>query len=172
MRSGRVPASSKSYRLRAAATLFSSVVRARDALVAFGFGDGFLLRTIPRRVRIRRGQFQFGDLSFPVFFCGGDLLLARPGFEFGQLRGRLVAAGRQFRGFQFDDNLAGLQRIAFLRENPFDSAAVARGDVDFIGFDRAGNGVGSESDCRRQQHSGARARPRRIEKSIFHGARG
>ena len=86
---------------------------------------------------------QLGDQRFPIVFGGVDFLLARAGFEFGQLGGGLVALGAQFGGVQLDNHLAGLQGVAFRGEDLLHAAAVARGDAGLIGFNRAGDAAGA-----------------------------
>ena len=49
-----------------------------------------------------------------------------------------------------------VQCIAFLRENVLHAPAVAGGDAGFIGFNRAGNGVGAEF---RLQHASSKPSP-------------
>jgi hypothetical protein len=47
--------------------------------------------------------------------------------------------GAQFGRVEFGDELAVGERVSFPGEDLFDSAAVAGGDMDLVGFDRAGN---------------------------------
>ena len=124
-----------------------------------GGGDGLLGEQLLGALGVHARLVQLGDQRFPVVFGGVDLLLARAGFEFGQLGGDLVALGLQFGGVQFGNRLAGLQGVAFRGEDLLHPAAVARGDPDLIGF----NGAGDAARARGIPHGAAGGQERKRE---------
>ena len=80
-------------------------------------------------LRIGAQKLQLRLLRFDVVTGGIDLRL------------RQIALRRQFGGFELHDRIAGFQAIAFARENFFHATGHARGDMHFVDFDRAGNGI-------------------------------
>ena len=67
--------------------------------------------------------------------------------------GHLIAARVQFRGVQFDEHLAGLERIAFLCGNFFNAPTVPRRHAHLISLDRAGHRRIPISAARCQQNA-------------------
>src|SRR5204862_8220322 len=66
------------------------------------------------------------------------LVIVFGGVDLG--RGKL-AARLHFGSVELHDHVAGFQDVPFPGENLFNAAGRTRGDVHFIHFDRAGNGV-------------------------------
>src|ERR1035438_1083992 len=104
-----------------------------------GVGDGLLGEQSIGALGVRPRLVGLGDPRFPVVFGGVDFVLARAGFEFGELGGGLIAFGAQFGGVEFDNRLAGLQGVSLGGEDLLHSAAVTRGGADLVGLNRAGD---------------------------------
>ena len=85
-------------------------------MLAFGLRNGFLGKQLLGSPGIRLGLVQLGGQGFPIVFGGLDFLFARAGFQFGQLRGGLVASGPQLRRVEFRNHLSPLQGVAFGHE--------------------------------------------------------
>ena len=109
--------------------------------VVLGAGDCLLSKKFVGAFCFDAGEIQLRDLRLPLGFHGGDLFLARAGFEFGELGGERVAAGAEFGRFEFNDGLTRRECVTFLREQLHDASAGAWGDAGFIHFDGAGDGV-------------------------------
>ncbi len=117
------------------------------------------------------GGAKFRKLRLPLGLGGGDLLRARAGYQFGEQGVDLLAASAKFRGIELDDDLSVGQRFAFLREDALHPSAVARGQVGFVGFDRAGDrrrsGDGFAGErCRRESEG-----ERQTEEVLVHAGR-
>ena len=95
---------------------FFQTLCAGEHPVALGFGDDFFGEEIVGALPIGARQFQLRGLRLPFGFGGGDFLLARAGFGFGQLRGEQIMARPQFSRVQFDNDLSVGERLAFLRK--------------------------------------------------------
>jgi hypothetical protein len=112
---------------------------AADGTIAVRFRNRLLLEQLARSLRFNTRKIQLGDQRFPVMFRGGDFFRTRAGDQLREERVGLFALRAQFGGFQFHDELAVRQAVAFAGENLFHAPAVARGHVDLIRFNGAGD---------------------------------
>ena len=74
----------------------------------------------------------------------------------GQDGGGVIALGGEFGRVEFNEKLAGFESVAFLGVEFDDATTVAGGDVDFVGFNRAGNSRGRLAAARRTGNRAAR----------------
>ena len=121
---------------------FLERARVRGGALRFARRDGAVLQQRLVALRIGARELELRVLRFPVLSRRLDLFDARAFLELGELCGDVIATRLQLRRFELHDDLAGFQRVAFMREDLLDATAHARRDVHFIDLDRAGDSVG------------------------------
>ena len=102
-------------------------------------GSDILIEQFRGALFFGASQIGLGEKGIPFSLGGFNLGRSRTVREFVELRGGAVMPGAEFSGVEFDDELARLEGVAFLRVKSDDPSSITRGDVDFVGFNRAGN---------------------------------